>query len=664
MRINHNIASLNTYRQLTINGGNTNKALEKLASGLRINKAGDDAAGLAISEKMRAQIRGLETASNNAQVGISLIQTAEGALSETHSILQRMRELATQAASDTNVDVDRTEIQKEINQLSSELNRIGNTTEFNTKKMLNGGGTDLKVDSATLLRGGAVGTVSSFATVVSSVAEVIGENELTITTAFDVGETITVFGQTFTAVSGNADASLGQFAGGDATSQAASLAAAINANDTLHSRFSDATAAAGVISFDERAGKAEGTNISANFTVNATTGAVTANDEAASIKEVQGRYTFDVATAFEVAGQTLTIGPGAGAITYTAVSNNADPTQGQFNITSDREAQAAAIAAAINAEDTHYQATVKGTTIIMTERAGEADGPGAGVELASTDITPGAATAVEGNYSATFGTLVNNGGKISIDGVDIKVVDDADKYASEIASGTAMMAGDDFVEQVNNLSVAINSNSALNSTYTAGVAGEMLTLDQKTGFESITAPTVSASSDAIGQFEATLQIGANSGQSVTVTIEDMRSLALGVTGTDAGGSVTAKNGDVAEYARALNVTNGSTNTNVEYALDVSSYARATNAVSVINDAIEKVSGERSKLGAFQNRLEHTIANLGTAAENLTSAESRIRDVDMAKEMMEFTKNNILSQAAQSMLAQANQQPQGVLQLLR
>ncbi|MGN8842567.1 flagellin N-terminal helical domain-containing protein, partial [Niallia sp. HCP3S3_B10] len=139
MRINHNIAALNTYRQLNTASTAQSKSMEKLSSGLRINKAGDDAAGLAISEKMRGQIRGLDMASKNSQDGISMVQTAEGALNETHDILQRMRELATQAANDTNTTDDRGEIQKEINQLTSEINRIGNTTEFNTKKLLNGG---------------------------------------------------------------------------------------------------------------------------------------------------------------------------------------------------------------------------------------------------------------------------------------------------------------------------------------------------------------------------------------------------------------------------------------------------------------------------------------------------------------------------------------------
>ncbi|QCJ42378.1 flagellin [Bacillus sp. S3] len=138
MQINHNIAALNTYRQLNTASTNQSKSMEKLSSGLRINKAGDDAAGLAISEKMRGQIRGLDMASKNAQDGISLISTAEGALNETHSILQRMRELSVQASNDTNIGTDRTAIQEEINQLATEIDRISDTTTFNTQKLLDG----------------------------------------------------------------------------------------------------------------------------------------------------------------------------------------------------------------------------------------------------------------------------------------------------------------------------------------------------------------------------------------------------------------------------------------------------------------------------------------------------------------------------------------------
>ncbi|MCW6061932.1 flagellin [Clostridium sporogenes] len=138
MIINHNLNAMNAHRNMGINTGNSAKAMEKLSSGLRINRAGDDAAGLSISEKMRAQIRGLNQASRNAQDGISLIQTAEGALNETHSILQRMRELSVQAANDTNVTVDRTAIQEELTSLTSEIDRIASTTQFNEKKLLDG----------------------------------------------------------------------------------------------------------------------------------------------------------------------------------------------------------------------------------------------------------------------------------------------------------------------------------------------------------------------------------------------------------------------------------------------------------------------------------------------------------------------------------------------
>ncbi|MDY0393998.1 flagellin Hag [Virgibacillus halophilus] len=281
MIINHNMSALNTHRQLSANNNAVQNSLEKLSSGLKINKAGDDAAGLAISEKMRGQIRGLDMASKNAQDGVSLIQTAEGALNETHSILQRMRELAVQSSNDTNNDTDRKELQKEMNQLLEEVDRISNDTQFNTKDLLK------------------------------------------------------------------------------------------------------------------------------------------------------------------------------------------------------------------------------------------------------------------------------------------------------------------------------------------------------------------------GDFKAKFHIGANEGQSIELEIGKMGTEGLEIS------ELTVEDVDAENAEGGIMTQSG-----------------ADEAITTINNAIEKVSAERSKLGAYQNRLEHTINNLGTSSENLTAAESRIRDVDMAKEMMNFTKNNILSQAAQSMLAQANQQPQGVLQLLR
>ncbi|MGN1385876.1 MAG: flagellin [Bacillus sp. (in: firmicutes)] len=381
MRINHNISAINTYRQMGANQTAQSKNMEKLSSGLRINRAGDDAAGLAISEKMRGQIRGLDMASKNAQDGISLIQTAEGALNETHSILQRMRELAVQSANDTNTDDDRVELQKEVLQLVDELDRIAGNTEFNTKKLLNG----------------SLGT-----------------------------------------------------------------------------------------SFDN----------------SATTSTIMTKASFDSIESFSGLSEAEYELAYDDNSKTYTLtGKPAGAATATSLISTAEPADGT---------------------------------------AGTITFGGANGESLTLKVNNG--------YAAKD----LDGTKINIKGGDLK-----------------------------------------------------------------------------------FHIGANDGQNMSVSITDMR-----VTG-----------GTTAELSALANV-------------DISTQVGADAAIKTITDASTKVSETRASLGAFQNRLEHTINNLGTSSENLTAAESRIRDVDMAKEMMEMTKNNILQQAAQSMLAQANQQPQGVLQLLQ
>ncbi|MFC7678561.1 flagellin [Paenibacillus sp. GCM10028914] len=375
MIINHNIAALNTHRQLGANTGASSKNLEKLSSGLRINRAGDDAAGLAISEKMRGQIRGLDMAQKNAQDGISLIQTAEGALTETHSILQRMRELAVQASSDTNEGVDRAKLQSEVDELSKEIKRISTDTEFNNQKVLDG-----TFDNKT----------------------------------FHIG------------------ANSGQ-----------SIKLSINnmSNTDL-----------GVSGYSQE------TDIIANtITLNNRTNAALEFDTITQGKETKAEFGAD----------------------------------GKIQITL--------------AEDDKNVIT------------------------ATTDDVLNALKGL---------------------GLDVKLKEGATGTDAVLATAPTMVKAD------------------------AGVASD--------------------------------QVGVN----------------------------------------------------------ISSQKSADAAITTINNALNTVSEERSKLGANQNRLEHTINNLGATSENLTAAESRIRDVDMAKEMMSFTKNNILTQAAQAMLAQANQQPQGVLQLLR
>ena len=389
MIINHNMNALNAHRNMNVNNNNAGKSMEKLSSGLRINRAGDDAAGLAISEKMRGQIRGLEQSSRNAADGISMIQTAEGALNETTNILQRMRELAVQAGNDTNTTSDREEIQKEIDALTEEIDRIANNTEFNTQKLLNGnksgeGGVELA----------------------AKVEAVKGEFTITVGKAFKAKDKITI--------------------------------------DGLEINLSNGT------------------------------------DQATVQKEIKealkDKYT----------------------VTYNTANN----------------------------------------TIKLTQATGE-------------------------------------------DKKNIKVSYDG---------------------------------------------GALNTVADKAGVTAVDA--------VISEGKVNLQVGANAKQNMSIEIGDMR-------------------------AEALEITN-----NAGKGLSIESADDANAAVSKFDAALNKVSSQRANLGAIQNRLEYTISNLDNTAENLTSAESTLRDVDMASEMMEYSKNNILNQAAQAMISQANQQPQNVLQLLR
>ena len=399
MRIQHNIAALNSYRNLTGNNNAVSKNLEKLSSGYRINRAGDDAAGLAISEKMRAQITGLNTAQKNAQDGVSLVQTAEGALTEVHSMLNRMVELADQSANGTYDNaVDRANLQKEIASLKDEIDRIADSTNFNGINLLDG---SLSPSTTTTLKGAEAGTNAA------------------VDLKFTFAE---------------------QFKGKD---------------------------------IDVKLAHKTGDKIEASVAAD-------------------------------------------GTITLT-----------------------------MDAAKDHSASEIK-----------EA--------LANVDLKAFAK-------------------------------EDKAKMTSLLASATVTGAG------------------------TTG-------LTNGTGFAAKKATVTPAKGKSL-----TLQIGDTS--------KDFNQMAVSV-------------GDM--HGEALGIAD----------IDISTQVGAQTAVDKIKSAINSVSSTRGDLGAIQNRLEHTINNLSVTAENMTAAESRIRDVDMANEMMAYTKNNILVQSSQAMLAQANQLPQGVLQLLQ
>ena len=459
MRINNNLPAMNTQRQLALGTTATAKSMEKLSSGLRINRAGDDAAGLAISEKMRGQIRGLGQASRNAQDGISLVQTAEGALQETQSILQRMRELAVQSANDTNANDDRSAIQNEINQLTQEIDRIGDTTEFNTKKLLNG--------------------------------------------SANISATVT-------------DADLG-----DAASEVVILGGTGDTKAGTSITIDDITAATAATDITTAAFATSSTSLSA-----------------ASVLTIDG-------TSFSF-GTSNSVQDVLDAINQSGIGVTASHTA------------AAGITLTSNSVGSASNFTISSAT---GDFAGLANATGTDASLTAgfTGFT---------QYSAQGDAITIEDGNAK--GLSFKLSSTGD------LDGTA------------DTTIAVTSNGTLS-----------------------------------------LQIGANQGQDMNVGISDMRASALGVQGVVVSDSTSAKT-----------------------------------AITTIQSAIDSVSSERAKLGAVQNRLDYSIRNLDTSAENLQAAESRVRDVDIAKEMMTFTKNNILQQAAQAMLAQANQAPQGVLQLLR
>lgn len=552
MRINNNIMALNTHRQLSINNTNTQKSLEKLSSGYRINRAGDDAAGLAISEKMRAQIRGLTMASKNAQDGISLIQTAEGALTETHAILQRMRELAVQSANDTNVEIDRNEIQKEINQLTSEINRIGNTTEFNTMKLLNG-----------------------------DRAITFNETEKTVVAGKTYDITAAV-GVTNTEGSG----AVPTFISGDKANQILiGTSGDIDWGniDTSGANTITVSKSTGGLKIAIAAKDGDGNELSVT-------------DEYATLKD--GFYEYNAhGVSFKISEED-----------FNAMANDT-------KVEIDLSKIAGTGSSVIGPISTKTSWTTNETTSGVLSDAAIKDG-----------ITIDANEIMENARSI----------KIEFDGTDytVTILDDEENELSK-----------DIITQATPGDLAYN-NHGVSFTLTQSDAAK-LELTLKLDTEVVKEATVDEDKSLY------FQVGANEHQAMTLDMNDMRSVALGLSSKAGGDAFTADKA----------VTDGTSNTSVEHALDVSDHKKAAAAATIINNAIETVSAERSKLGAIQNRLEHTIKNLDTSAENLTAAESRVRDVDMAKEMMEFTKQNILTQAATAMLAQANMAPQTVLKLL-
>jgi flagellin len=579
MIINHNLPALNTYNKLVLNNSGMAKSLEKLSSGLRINKAADDAAGLAISEKMRSQIRGLDQAVRNSQDGISLIQTAEGALNETHSILQRMRELSVQAANDTYTAEDRQQIQAEIDQLTQEIDRIAATTQFNGKLLLNGDSSALTSTSDILTKvfmRGALRQVDQF----GQKAPGGGNYKLEITATPGKSEVLKSDIMRIKHPVVNAS-SVGQIATG---------------GTRLYDieRFWDASGNF-ILANPQTLTLTQGNGYKASITIDSSDtieSLVTKlNDSIASTQLNNGLHQSNVVNVANTTGVWVRY------VVENTIDINGTPTS----------VATGAAETIVNANGGLH--AVAGTLIIESAIAGS-DGR---IAFSGSDalLTALSLQTIREATENTFNVTVTNA------------------HTGDVI-GSAKIAGSNLVGIIHpNVDVRFESTIGI---LTVNGNGTIVGTAGTTGSHFIwSGGDANKESTYVHIADRTLvlHVGANQMQDIGVGIANMGAAALGVDN-----------------------------------LLVSDNTRANQAIGKLDIAINRVSTERAKLGAIQNRLDHTINNLTVASENLTAAESRIRDVDMAKEMMNFTKYQILANAATAMLAQANMMPQMVLQLLR
>lgn len=553
MRIQHNIMAMNSYRNYSGNTSALSKNLEKLSSGYKINRAGDDAAGLAISEKMRAQISGLEQAQSNAKSGINLVQTAEGALTEVHSMLNRMVTLADQSANGTyDNETDRANLQKEVSQLKSEVDRIADSSNFNGIKLLDGslGGKADVSSNVTLTDTKVTTSKTSSAAFTTGAAALASGDTFSYTVAWKEGDAEKSATVSFKANSAT------EFESADGTKYAATASAATK----------------------EEISNAVLAELKKNSALTGSFDVSLASDKLTFTSKVDGAAGAQITALGMTSSKPANVTPAGGAISTTAT----DVVVGK-DVMQKLDASKATVITATGADAAHT-ATAEDLEKATFEINGKK------FLLASSDTTEKG--------------LTNLGSDVTVIKLNAAAYVAAND-AANVAGTISRVTGKPF-------EVATTADAG------AGIAANDILFKGETPLKT--------SGKAL-----TLQIGdtAEDFNQLTVSVGDMHAKSLGI-------------GDV----------------------DISTQAGASSSIEKIKAAINSVSSTRGTLGALQNRLDHTINNLGVMTENIQDAESTVRDTDVAKEMMSYTKNNILVQSAQAMLAQANQVPQGVLQLLQ
>ena len=658
MRIQNNVTAMNTHRMYTNNNDAVAASAKKLSSGYRINSAADDAAGLAISEKMRSQIRGLNMATKNSQDAISLVQTAEGALQETQNMLQRMNELAVQAATGTNEDLDRTALAKEYEQLKREINDVAEQTNFNNMKILDG-----SLSYAGYVRSASTAGVTN-----------------TVTTDASTANALTTINNK------QAVAGVSSTAAKDATAE-------VTLGNTDVASLKDGE------SFSVRIELADGRVLnSSTFTVSASGDPATAAEVATAIGGASA-LTFEDgsdATNLEISATGTKISLAAGKASgdakvdftgakVTILKHHGDPTKDREVVASKENPTAATGSQLYNnpevantPAEVEYQIdlnkvkvgdtfSVNGKTYEITEpnttlTNGNTAVAWNGATDQSSDLVKNLAAAITGVTGAEISYTT-----IKITGTAVTAGDSASAAASNKSAELIMGAGGQDRNTTNTiefdvakmkdgdtfkisaggqtLSVTYNDGdsraSFMNKVNTAlttnNIAGDWSVKGNALLINGAKVDSIKLESGKLPETNAVrIQVGALENEQLAVSIDSMNTASLKLDDT------------------ALTVPGGTTSEQQD---------KAGEAITAVRAAINKVSDQRATLGAMQNRLDHKIANLKTTTENLSASESRIRDVDMAEEMTNFTKNNILSQAATAMLAQANSLPQNVLSLL-
>jgi len=726
MRIQHNIMAMSAYRNYNTNTSAVAKNLEKLSSGYKINRAGDDAAGLAISEKMRAQITGLNAAQKNVKDGISLVKTAEGAMQEIQDMLNRMDYLATQSANGTyDNEVDRAALQKEVDQLRTEINRIADSANFNGIKLLDGSldgsakaavagkvseidiakvGSQLGVDTILHQEGSGNGEATTFKVDLAdfqfaandgeTMTVKVGDNTFELTadntaqgplTGEDIVAAITGEGTAPTGVTVKLNGTA-YTAGSDVAFGGQDFEISAEGNKLVFTQKAAPTTEA-----EEVDGKMDvvisGATTANNGTVGGTAAQVTlASDGAnkADITVVDDAFT----AAAKAAGAT------DGDITVKANGNNLELlANGVVVGTAAAPTFPLSANATVDFKDAdgntigNMALTAGGTADIVAtdfataldsglDYAAPADGngftTGGDFNVQTIEVTNGTAEKRDRLASTVVKLtedMFQDGAEITIADKTIKVSADAADKDDPTKVYIGDMVGDGKTLDLKVLSERLSQAAAGNNAWTvSAIAGKPgITLMEKTNADGTSAADPawdlttekgiketlsfkSADKAAVAADDSkslTLQIGdtSESFNQMKVSVGDMHVDAMGT------GKYIDENGNEVQVTKTI------------ADIDISNQQGAAEAINVIKNAINYVSGVRGDLGAVQNRLEHTANNLSVMAENIQDAESTIRDTDIAEEMMSYTKNNILVQSAQAMLAQANQVPQGVLQLL-